>query len=505
LTRIYSQAYPSSHILLLLLALAFVLRVFLVFFPEVIYNDGTEYVRSAKLILSGNWGESRAQPLYPVLIALASFFISNLELAGIWVSVILGTLVILPVFYLGREIFDEKVGILSGLFAVVHPFLYRYSGSVLTESTYHFLFATSVLFGWNAFNRGGFYRIFLLGLFTTLAYLARPEAIGILLVFSAWTLFFNPPGGERGLAKKTVMILMTLITFFAFSSPYLMGIRRDTGRWSISKKAVLSVGSLSKEEDAPSFGKPRGKKGLTFSSLIKHPVPVMGRMGTGFLSSLYKFIQGLNPILFLLAVVGWVLLLRRKYFSLWKGNFFILSYLIFYFGIVFPLFFISRRYASQMVPLSLPWAAFGFLGLTEWLSERWGKRVLMKRFSVVLLVFVLIGLFIQGRVTHSRERRFIQKEVGLWMKENLPSGSKVMSRLPQEAFYAELAWVGVPGEGYGGVLREARLKEVRYLVVDDEIESLSPGFWKDLKREDLVPVKEFRKNDQRIIIFELVP
>jgi hypothetical protein len=158
-----------------------------------------------------------------------------------------------------------------------------------------------------------------------------------------------------------------------------------------------------------------------------------------------------------------------------------------------------------MVPLSLPWAAFGFLGLTEWLSERWGKRVLMKRFSVVLLVFVLIGLFIQGRVTHSRERRFIQKEVGLWMKENLPSGSKVMSRLPQEAFYAELAWVGVPGEGYGGVLREARLKEVRYLVVDDEIESLSPGFWKDLKREDLVPVKEFRKNDQRIIIFELVP
>ncbi len=104
-------------ILIILLAIAFGLRLFLVIFPEVIYSDGTEYVRCAKQILSGNWKGSKAPPFYPVLIALASQLTPNFELAGIWVSVIFGTLVILPVFYLGKEMFNEKVGILSAVWA----------------------------------------------------------------------------------------------------------------------------------------------------------------------------------------------------------------------------------------------------------------------------------------------------------------------------------------------------------------------------------------------------
>lgn len=81
------------------------------------------------------------------------------EMAGIWVSVIFGTLIVLPIFYLGRAIFDEKVGFLSALFATVHPSLNISSGSVLTESTYHFFLATSVLFSWNAFSKGKFYHL----------------------------------------------------------------------------------------------------------------------------------------------------------------------------------------------------------------------------------------------------------------------------------------------------------------------------------------------------------
>ena len=108
-----------QKILFLLLAIAFILRIFLVIFPEVIYSDGTEYIRYAKQLLSGNWGGSKAPPVYPVLIALASRWIPNFELAGIWVSVIFGTLAVIPVFYLGKRIFNEKVGILSALFAMV--------------------------------------------------------------------------------------------------------------------------------------------------------------------------------------------------------------------------------------------------------------------------------------------------------------------------------------------------------------------------------------------------
>ena len=491
-------------ILLLLLSFAFVLRLFLVISPEVIHNDGTEYVRHAKQVALGNWSGGKSPPLYPLLIEGVQVITRDYEIAGIWVSVIFGALLVLPIFYLGRAIFNETIGILSALFAAVHPFLYMSAGSVLTESTYHFFLATSVLFGWYAFAKAGFSRILLFSFFTTLAYLTRPEAIGLPIVFSAWTLLMNPPNRERHFAKRIGIVLMVGISFFIFSFPYLYQIRRDTGRWGISKKTTISIGSLSEEEQAPSLETLRRKKGMTLSSLIKHPLPVLGKIGTGILGSLYKFQQAYNPILFFLAVVGWVLLFRRQNVYPWKGNFFLLAHLIFYFGFVFPFFFITKRYTSQMVSISIPWAAFGFLESTEWLHRRWGKGVPLKKFSIFLLILLLAGLFIQGRVIHSRELRIIRKEAGLWMRDHLPRGVKVMSRLPQEAFYAELPWIRIPQENYERILKVARSHGVKYLIVDDDIDKNSPGFWKNLKGEDLILLKDLKREDQRMAVFEVV-
>jgi Dolichyl-phosphate-mannose-protein mannosyltransferase len=491
-------------ILLLLVAFAFVLRLFLVISPEVIYNDGAEYVRHAKQISSGNWSEGKSPPLYPLLIAGAQVITRDYEMAGIWVSVIFGALLVLPLFCLGRAMFNETAGILSALFAAVHPFLYLSAGSVLTESTYHFLFATSVLFGWYAFKKARFSHILLFSFFTTLAYLTKPEAIGLPIVFSTWTLLMSPPNKERRLVRRIGIILMVGISFFVFSFPYLYQIRKDTGRWGISKKAAISIGSLSGEEEAPSLETLRKKKGITLSSLIKHPLPVLGKIGTGILGSLYKFQQAYNPVLLFLAGIGWVLLFRKENVYSWKGNFFLLAHLIFYFGFVFPFFFITKRYTSQMVSISIPWAAFGFLELTKWLHRRWGGSVSLKKFSIFLLIFLLAGLFIQGRVTRSREIRIIRKEAGLWMKDHLPRGVKIMSRLPQEAFYGELAWMRIRGESYESILRAARSNGAKYLIIDDHIEKDSPGFWRNLKGEDLVLLKDLKREGQRMAVFEIV-
>jgi asparagine N-glycosylation enzyme membrane subunit Stt3 len=91
-------------ILLLIMALAFILRIFLVLYPEVIHSDGVEYIRYAKEVLSGNWLGGKANPGYPVLIAFVSTLIKDYELAGIWVSILFGVLLVIPVFYLGRDL-----------------------------------------------------------------------------------------------------------------------------------------------------------------------------------------------------------------------------------------------------------------------------------------------------------------------------------------------------------------------------------------------------------------
>ena len=116
---------PNSwKLLVLVLAIAFGLRFFLIISPEVIHNDGTEYVRHAKQILSGNWSGGKSPPLYPLLIVGFQFITQDYEMARICVSLIFGALLVLPIFYLGRSIFNEKVGTLSALLVAVHPFLY---------------------------------------------------------------------------------------------------------------------------------------------------------------------------------------------------------------------------------------------------------------------------------------------------------------------------------------------------------------------------------------------
>ena len=490
-----------QKILLLLLAMAFVLRIFLILFPEVIYSDGTEYIRCAKLILSGNWGGSKAPPLYPVLIALVSLFTSNFELAGIWVSVIFGTLVILPVFYLGREIFNEKVGILSALFAAVHPYLYLSSGSVLTESVYHFLLTTAVLFGWHAFRRGRFWDILLFSLFTSLAYLTRPEAIGFLFIFCFWAFFIHPPQEKRHVLKRAGIAVLAILCFLIFSSPYLYQLRKETGRWEISKKFSISVGSASETEVGSLESFTRTKK-ITLVSFIIEPLTVLKKIGVGWFQALYKFQLGFHPLLFVLAILGFVWSMKGT--SSKKGSFYLLSYFIFYLGLLLPFLWIARRYTSMISTIALPWASLGFISLTEWIAPRLKEGRWKRKFSVFFLLFVLIVIFIQGRVIHGRDHRLIHRELGLWMKDHLSKNDKIMSRLPQIAFYAEMPWVIMPEKSYEEIIEAAHSKEVRYLIVDEKVRDPSV-FLEKATQKELIRIRDWKNKGDWLILFEVRP
>jgi 4-amino-4-deoxy-L-arabinose transferase-like glycosyltransferase len=497
--------FKTWHVLILILSIAFALRLVLLFQPEVIHNDGTDYISHAKEVLAGNWAGGRSCPVYPALIALAySTLIRDYELAGILVSVIFGTLLVLPVFYLGKEIFNEKVGMLSGLLVAVQRFLHTPSGSVLTESTYHFFIATLVLFGWRAFRQGKFHQILLFSFFTSLAYLTRPEGIGFLFVFFIWVLLINPPEGKRVWKKRAGIILLAIFCFLLFSSPYLIHLRKELGTWTISKKVFLSTGSLSEEKQA-SLKAAGVKEKINLLALAKKPLTLLGKIGGGILKSFIGFYQAFNPVLFILALLGWRRIFKMKSSYTFKANFYILSHHVFFFAFVLPLYWIERRYASQMISFSIPWAALGCLEVAGWLPRWIGKEPLRKRVSLLLLLLLLGGIFVQGRLTHPRDIRVIRKETGLWMKEHLPKGSKMMSRFPQEAFYADLPWIGIPSKGYEVILLEARSQEVRYFILDESIEKNSPGFSEKIKEEDLILLKEFRDNKgRRMVVYEII-
>jgi len=90
------------------------------------------------------------------------------------------------------------------------------------------------------------------------------------------------------------------------------------------------------------------------------------------------------------------------------------------------------------------------------------------------------------------------------MRDHLPKGAKLMSPLPQEAFYAERPWVRMPQGDYQEILREARSQKVQYLAIDEDIEKDSPGFMEKSKQGDLVSVFDLKRKNRRIMVFEIV-
>jgi hypothetical protein len=158
-----------------------------------------------------------------------------------------------------------------------------------------------------------------------------------------------------------------------------------------------------------------------------------------------------------------------------------------------------------MISISIPWAAFGFCMFLGWVHQRWKFVKTQEKMATMLLTILLAVLFIQGMTIHVRDHRVVQKEAGLWMKENLPRGVNIMSRSPQEAFYGEMGgWAKIPQGSYEEVLGVARSKGIQYLVLDKDIEKDLPGFWGQIKEKDLILLKDLKTKNQRIAIFKII-
>jgi 4-amino-4-deoxy-L-arabinose transferase-like glycosyltransferase len=508
ITDTYSLISKKSEnfrptLLLVPLTLALLLRLPLLIWPEVIYNDSTIYVLAAKGILEGKWTETVVPPFYPMLIATAQFVTGDFEMAGILISVIFGTLLVIPVFYLGRELYDARVGMIAALLATVQPYLFKYSGSVLTESIYYFLVAAIILTALRSFNTGKPFYALLFGALTAVGYLVRPEAIGFLAVFGAWILLVNPVHTRRPFARRTTIVLLAGLCFIAFSSPYLVLLRKELGRWELSKKVSVTMGVAEGDDMIEILpGEAFKKQHLTVRSFLNNPFPFVKAVAFGIFQAFYKFQQSFNPLLFLLAIIGFV---RKKgSFIHWRQNLFVLSFALFFFALVFPMFKISPRYTSHMIPLTLPWAAYGFMGITEFIRSRDKVRRYSGKTICIILLFIIAGLLVQGVVQRRREHRVVQKQAGLWLKHNIPRGEKLMSRTVQEAFYAGMELIRMPEGDFEHAIETARSRSVRYIVIDEKAKKHLLDFSEKADQQGLVFLHSWKRGERTISVFEIV-
>ena len=86
----------------------------------------------------GNLIQRRA-PLYPIMLGGVYFVFGDHDRVALLLHVLLFTGTALLAFDLGRRLFNERTGIIAGLFCAFHPLLLRYVPSLHLETLLTFL------------------------------------------------------------------------------------------------------------------------------------------------------------------------------------------------------------------------------------------------------------------------------------------------------------------------------------------------------------------------------
>jgi len=106
---------------------------------------------------------------------LFGFWMTAFFLAGGLVSVVFGSLALMPIYLLTRRLLGQKAALICGLFFACHPVLSRYVADVLSEGAYSFFFLWGIYFAWRALETKNLRYFPLTGVFAILAYLIRPR------------------------------------------------------------------------------------------------------------------------------------------------------------------------------------------------------------------------------------------------------------------------------------------------------------------------------------------
>lgn len=452
--------------------------------------DGTYYLSIGRALIGGNLEAGLSDywpPLYPLLIGLASLVVHPLELAGRIVSVIAGTLLLLPLYALARSTFGSRTAWIAAGIAAVHPALIVDSVKVLSEATYTFLFLCALWLGSNAVFRHRRRYAALTGLALAACYLVRPESflfgplfVLLILGFGFW---------ERRPAKEAAWLAgIFAVVFLAASLPYIGYLKHETGEWTISGKLATNfffrpnprslIDGKITYQDLSVGGKPRPR----FETPAEQPDEGGAPVARGLSQRLMKIVRNVtsqletsipavvSPPFLVLFGLG----LARRDRSPGQGR---REWLLIAFGcstlagyaLTIPL----ARYLTPLVPLALCWIAAGVLVLErQWVDSRLAQRSpvgLRGRLIVPGILLALLAVMFPALSKPFRTPGHGQpvelRLAGEWIRDNGRPDPLILADYPVVGFYAGGTHYYLPDAPVDELLEYTRRREADYLVL----------------------------------------
>lgn len=398
-----------------------------------INNDGVHYIEVARHFRQGQWVEALASyfaPLFPLMIDVIYPLLGEWELAGQFWPFTLGVLMLVPLFGLLRALYGPKVARLALIFYAVSPYLARLSLHVRSEIPYIFFFLLALYMLQQSVDGKRLLPLFLMGLCSALAYLLRPEGMGLVIVAS---LFLGYRAWSRKELSKVWLRVTTLCLGFALLSfPYPFYLRWDTGNWLMSRKTAVVFSAGIAEYDQAAEGvteKGSGMAGVV-AVIAERPILYTKKVAIDTFRSLVVYFEAVHYSYLPFLLVGWFFFFRGRF---WEKKDFILGLCVIFYLLTFAFFTVNRRFAVPLVPLSLGWVSVGYLAVSEYFRSQWGKRG--RLFSLLLLVFFFAATLPKTLKAIGREKLYLRK-AGLYLKGK-PGNPVILTTNGRVAFYAD--------------------------------------------------------------------
>jgi hypothetical protein len=231
----------------LLLVIAAGLRLYLVAHTEVAARDSIGYIRYARQLETGPWQEvfrgTEQPPLYALAIRAASgpvqHFMSGpesvlMQRSAQLVSALAGILLVLPMYLLGRELFDRRIAFWAVVLFQCLPATGRFLSDGISEALFILLVATALWLGVRSLRTRSAIGFGLAGHCCGLAYLTRIEGGLVVVAIGAVLVWCQLIRGQRWSLRQFAMCgYCLLLGALVLAGPYMAVIGGITNKQSI--------------------------------------------------------------------------------------------------------------------------------------------------------------------------------------------------------------------------------------------------------------------------------
>jgi hypothetical protein len=503
---------PLSMKLAILAFITLIPRIIVFLQPQIITNDGTLYIRMAKLFSEGKYGGTPGSyfNLYPFLIFLVQKITGDWELSGQLISLTLGTLTVIPVFLLGRSLYGERISWLSAIFYIALPNLLKFDAQVIRDPTLWFFILVTMWLVWEGEKRNRLLLFALASISGGLGALTRVEGFVVWAALGLYIAFKNVR--KASLKGKALRLSFFFLTFPLLFSITLLSLKKSPSETAVGEMTSFSIKFITAH--ARTVLQPQdpinamGEKSYYSLPMISQDALEFAsrhRIVLAVSEVIYKFIKSANLLIILVLLGFWK---RRREGFLPSDKYLFYIFVVLFVMSVFyarQVYYFSTRHGLTLVLPCLFLAGHGYTAaaMIFWGMERPGLRwTPIRRYVYHLILLILVILFlVQGFSGRGSEKTAI-KELGIWLKQNGYQGSVIMGpkKFLRLAFYADAKFMEMP-DSWEKAIETIRKDGVRILVVDScTIKEDCTGFFENWFTAGFFQLKAIKKENGKCVI-----